>query len=1066
MAQEGKKRRHKQQFFTGEWIPDEDPLKIGEENYADIQNLRFKDVGVEGVLGYSKINTSVMDATYQKGRAGIQLRSPYSGQSRVLVQAYNAALSAAQVLENKTTVPNQGNFEATELHTDASGAGRGRFARWPLGNVAYCNGKESQIYAGDELRCSGFINYDPDGDFRYDFSEIITNEETDATNVATLARVSASVDANTKLLLHLDNNVTDAVGTHTPVNNGSMAFSTTNKVFGTHAAIPEGTDDYIHVPDHADFDFSGGTFTVDLRVKLDALPGSGKRFALYQHETAGTGNDWFEIYIDENGAVWARVCEDNAGSPDYVVSLNTVNGVISAGTAYHIEVVESGNDWYIFVDGTRKAYASDASRCADYTGNVQIGYNGDGAGNYLDGMIDETRVSDAARHTSDFDPPGAAYGAATNITYALLGSTRPLKGFKAYIGTANTTAGTLNVQYWNGTGYVGVSNLSDGTASGGVPLAQTGTVSFDSTASAAKVKAEDSIVLYWYRITITDCDATTTIYQITANAPFQAIKDVWDGVERVAISFQVYDNSTYNDYTLNVLAADYSSANNATFAALNSLGAGPTDYFVCGFDERMMGIAFTLIGGSVNTNAAILTVSYWDGDDWQALGGAIDGTLEGNVSFRKSGVVTWDPPADNTEFRTTISKEVPLYYYKFEFSAALSADVKLDYVGGITAQRNLSGQYKFPFMFQNRPMLCGKLGAKEGHRVDYGMANAADVHNGEDSSAGSYGPLYFGDSGEDLVAACEVYNRFGSSIYNIGIFCKLTETYTLEGYSPSTWQPKKITDKVGCVAWQTMDTAEVAFSMATDATRNIAAWLSFSGPVIFDGATFLVIKGRISNYFKKGESECINWDAVDNAVGWLDPEYSEYNLCIPTGSNTTPNVWLVIDLVRRKWFRKVPNATADQYVQAALKVVDTNGEQYIYGLRDNAYMMRLENGNDWDGQEISCLIKSSDQIPSGDVWDYTKVSHVKLLAATVTEDTDVTVKHYTDGEASGVTVITLAADASNRYTRKTQQLSQEGNGYSHTFEISFSTGSTSRGVPLLGWGFMYEVIREDTHSPQ
>ena len=69
--------------FDGRWIPDVDPSLIGPNNYAKIENLRYKDSGLEGVNGYSKINEDPLDGTapyvalgdFPYIRNGHQLRS-------------------------------------------------------------------------------------------------------------------------------------------------------------------------------------------------------------------------------------------------------------------------------------------------------------------------------------------------------------------------------------------------------------------------------------------------------------------------------------------------------------------------------------------------------------------------------------------------------------------------------------------------------------------------------------------------------------------------------------------------------------------------------------------------------------------------------------------------------------------------------------------------------------------------------------------------------------------------------------------------------------------------------
>ena len=84
----------------------------------------------------------------------------YPEGSHLLVQAYNSGETASQILQNKTAIPNKGDFDSTVLHTDASGASKGYFSDAPDGTVAYCNSKETMIWGGDEFRCAGFINYD------------------------------------------------------------------------------------------------------------------------------------------------------------------------------------------------------------------------------------------------------------------------------------------------------------------------------------------------------------------------------------------------------------------------------------------------------------------------------------------------------------------------------------------------------------------------------------------------------------------------------------------------------------------------------------------------------------------------------------------------------------------------------------------------------------------------------------------------------------------------------------------------------------------------------------------
>ena len=1054
MATEGTQYQKKQYLFTGEWIPDQDPLKIGEANFATLQNCRYADTGLEGILGYSKINTTAI-ATYLKGRAGIHLQSPYSGQSRVLVQGKNAAETDGQILENTTAIPSQGDFAATALHTDSSGASKGRFSRWPAGHVAYCNEVESILYAGNELRCAGCKVYAPSGDFKYDYASVVQNMERDAANVATLHRVSEALDANTMLLLHLDNNVTDSspATIHT-VTNTNCTFSALTKVFGTHSLVLNGTTARLSVPDNADFDFSGGTFTIDLRIRLDALPGAGKTWMLYYQGT--DANNYFGFYVDENGALGVTIFDTGAEILNAAAGFKTGNGVIAAATWYHVELVESGDEWRIFVNGVQQGYLSDAGRAADYTGVVYIGYDGaSGAGYWFDGYIDEYRVSNSARHTGAFEPPSAAYGSSTYRTYLYIGATRPIKAIKAYVGRDNTTAGSLNVEYWNGSSWASVSTLVDGTALLGVPLAQTGTISFSTTVTLAKVKSIDAIVLYWYRVTITECDAATTLYHISVDAPMQAVTDLWDGIYRTAISVQKY-STAYSDYTTNVAEEDYSSVNTATFANLNSLAAA--NYVVMGFQDPTMGVTVTMVAAAANVNATVLGVYYWDGDDWVSVGIVEDGTVSGNASLGKSGTITWNPPTHNTEFTTEISKRGALYYYKFQWSNAFSGSVSVDYVGGITSPRKLSGGYIFPFMFAGHPMLCGYKAGKEGNRVDYGSSYTTEVWNGQDTSDGYGGSIYFGGS-EDLTAATEVFNRFGANVYNVAIFTKASEVFLLDGYGPDTWRVYQISSGLGCPAPMTMDTAEVAWGIGGEATRNIAIWLSYSGPIVFDAAVLVPYKNRISSYFDQTQTDAIDLTKIDESVGWTDSNYYEYNLIIPLKDGTWK--WLCLDLIKKRWFEKLPQAAAEAYPKAAFRVTDTNGTSYAYALRDNGYMMRLENGTTWDGAGITQTVKTGKQNFTGHIFDITQIERLKIVTTGITEaGVDLTVSHYKDNEVVATTMGTMAT-AGTGYLRKTFQGGRPYKAWCHQIQFSVTTSATSKGVPLLGYAVKYQLVREE-----
>jgi len=862
VSTEGKKFKRKQFAFSGEWNPTDDPLAIGDENYTVLENLRYrKRSGLEAVEGYTKITTNPLtvqiiycgDGTYcgetycgapklplapgayYKGRSGIQLRNLHTTKSRVLVQAENVGETGSAVLENLTAIPNQGNFESDILHEDESGAGLGRFAKWPGGHVAYCNGKESKIFAGDEKECDAFIT-------------------------------------STAAILH---EITNAV--------------------------------------------------------------------------------------------------------DYT---DAVKNILQ--TAGHIAII----------DATSKHW--------------------------------------------------------------LIGSTRRLQGVKFYIKTPNTTPSVLFAKEWAGNSW-DLLTIVDSTRTPGVSLAQTGTVTWPHTENTSKVKLFNGQLLYWYQFELSAGSAE--IYHVTVDTGWQAIGDLWDGLYRVVGMFRFELSSFVYDATMDVNVETPAGADAAGSYTAKVGGLTSSEWIDIGLEGRTCALYIKMFEGEsgyVNANAAVMTLQYWTGAVWQTVSGFFDGTSDGGKTLAKSGFIVWDPP-DLDDEAVKNAYDSQLYYYRITVSATLSANVYIDLVQGIPTPQTLLPGYKFPFCFRGRPMLCCNLDTKEGNRVDFGIPESTEGFNGPDSSFGNE-PLYFGGI-EDLTCSCELYNRFGANIYHMGIFCKDTETYLLTGLDADDYEIRKISGAVGCPAPLTMDTMEMGYAMAEGVVRMVAGFMSYNGVYLFDAGVLEPITGNIACYFDKSDPRCINFSSIERCIGWMDPDKLEYNLGLCSGAGQTEiNVWVVFNMVLKRWFLKVP-VGSDAYPQAAFRVVDINGAQYVYGLRDSGYMMRLENGPTWDGEDIVQKVAFADQVPTESMWDITKIRHFKLLCESIAEDVSISVKHYADGEAATATLRSIAAKGSNRYVRDTQKFDKRG--FSHQFELEVSTQSTEKGVPLLAYGYTYERLSED-----
>lgn len=1198
--------------FDGEWIPDSDPIEIGARNYKTLQNYRYagdKIVHLESVLGYTKINTTAL-TTYTNIRNGYQLRSEYvpsitsattivfvdgaggadsitdsgsrfvaygfklgmtisvSGstsndgeytiailaagrltlitgvltaegasatvtitgipKSYVLVHAEHSSAPAQNeslVYQNQTGIPKQGDFESTVLHTDSAVQLEGRFSDAPNSQVAYCNAEESCIWAGEEMRCAGFFTF---------FSPKIVGS-TDISFVDGAGGADTITDTGNGFLdagFKAGHQITVAV---TGLEKVSVA------VFDG-----SGLDDLT----------SGGTFSgsavTDYVVEIDASVPSPDTFR----------------WSDDGGATWDV---ENVGITGSAQTLN--NGVTvtfgaidghTVGESWSFDAPANAGDYNIVSVVAGTITLATALLTGETNKSAVIGVS------IKKDHIKATDYTDAINNEINSAVEAASVDGNTVGNYGIVLSTRPLKGIKFYIRTANGSTSTTSWKVWTGEAFEAVTTYVDGTRPAAISMAQTGTFTFDSTVSTAKPMHFEGLYLYAYLFELSA--GTADIYHVTLDAPFQAMVDVWDGVYRQPIQFHTARGLTtdsspvagsdkivivfksnrerykcyqvpYADYqkievgaeivanavTATVVEKIYSSSflsgiyyyagstgigqllldtdlgvryYGATYTYANPVDAGGTadykdytlevnepsfaDYpigavidgltaqhhILMGFEERMSAIWIEMIANLVNVaSAKISAISYWKGDGYDSVGILTDSTqgLPGNSgankSFNRSGLVSWHPPDKEDEFRKTLFG-VNAYYYLINVDTTLTgteggaAEVVIDTIKGIPAQKTIK-PFKFPVSYKNRLMLCGFTKGKEGNRIDYSVKDAPDVFNGDESSMDGIQSLYIGGR-EDLTGAIEIFNRFGSSIISSLLLFKDTETYLLTGDGPDNYRIYTISKTIGCPAPLTLAAAETGYTFAEEINRNIVAWMSYSGPMIFDGSAIVPIPG-VKKYFDPAKTARLETASVERARGWYNNSYKEYNLVLPSASGATNcNVWIVYDLVRKRWFEKEPGSS--EIPQAAWSVYDTDGTQYIYCGIDDGNVMRLENGALWSDDSatpMAPIIETGDFFPAGDVWLKTRLRRFKAAIKKISEsDRNFAINHYADTGTSTTALTDVNSDAGNPITRETQACNLLG--WAHRFKFAIDTGfSSETQFQPIGWGFAFFVERDD-----
>lgn len=637
--------------------------------------------------------------------------------------------------------------------------------------------------------------------------------------------------------------------------------------------------------------------------------------------------------------------------------------------------------------------------------------------------------------------------------YVYLGSTRPIKGVKFYIKTANTVASTVAVSYWYNSAWAAVSTLADGTSVGGITLAQTGSITFDSTVAVAKPKVVNNVFIYWYQFVFTaGLNHATSVYYATVDAPFQDIVDLWDGEPRPIMNFLVSRIGTYIDNTINVLKEDYVTGDELTYSGLNNLQT--SEYILCGFAEKMTGIYFGLVTTGVNINATTISVYYWNGAFWTSVGSVDDGTASGNVSFAKSGYVTWDTPSEGLEFKNSISNSELWYYYKINWNATLGGNTCLDYIeGGITTQNIIHG-YEYPVMWQNRLWLLNEK-ARDKNSALCSAQETVCVFNGEDSVKLSFG----GEEG--LTAGATLFTRFGGSLYDNLIVTKKNEVWLVDGTKVENYTKYKISDNYGCVAPGTMKSCDMGYEMAPGLLKHILVWQAENAIVAFDGNAINPISDDIENYFDESKSECIPKTMIDKSEGFYDSSNYEYHWLFASGSSaTTLNKEFVYNLTQKKWFEI--NRGTGKYIQIGFEGRDADGNNVTFGGIDTGYIEKLEEGTTFDGSDITSRYRIGD-VPLAD-WSFqTKIRKIKHLAVAKTTTTNnVAITHYGDGIITATdAALSVSANSSGKRVAIDNKSVDWGNNVFHSIDCSLTTNDEECGYEPIGLAIMYKVIRED-----
>ena len=145
--------------------------------------------------------------------------------------------------------------------------------------------------------------------------------------------------------------------------------------------------------------------------------------------------------------------------------------------------------------------------------------------------------------------------------------------------------------------------------------------------------------------------------------------------------------------------------------------------------------------------------------------------------------------------------------------------------------------------------------------------------------------------------------------------------------------------------------------------------------------------------------------------------------------------------------------------QALFSVMDTYGTSYLYGGLNTGYLVRIDNGDTWDGTKISQVVETGDFFPTEDIWYESLMRQLKLVAARVPQvEASVSVEHYADTSTNNTSLTEVdLTSGTGRLVKNTQNTNELAWAYRLKF-VAERSGTTDPFEPIA-WGIRGRTIR-------
>ena len=211
-------------------------------------------------------------------------------------------------------------------------------------------------------------------------------------NTYTVPTAPLTAITNTKLLLNMaDGQAIDSAAQNNLTLVGTAKTSTAQKKFGTASLLLDGNSDGAILNGDSFNAGTAGDFTIELFARFVAQ----QDYMALVTNWANGNNDWYWGYYAANDEL-----RFYPGPKSFSFSA-------SNDTWYHIALVRTGGSLKCFVDGTQVGSTQSDATDVHHSPYILLGKHGNGE--YFNGYMDEIRLSNFARYTSNFTAPSAAF---------------------------------------------------------------------------------------------------------------------------------------------------------------------------------------------------------------------------------------------------------------------------------------------------------------------------------------------------------------------------------------------------------------------------------------------------------------------------------------------------------------------------------------------------------------------------------------------------------------------------------------------------------------------------------